>query len=88
MENCGKNLGEIGRARLCYDEALRTCKKETNVSKELLLTEINLEMKLGDLVDNVFTIGSDPELGMPHAQRSHYVRAAEMLQQHVVTGTS
>ena len=81
-----KNLGEIGRARLCYDEALRTCKKETNVSKELLLTEINLEMKLGDLVDNGFTIGSDPELGMPHAQRSHYVRAAEMLQQHVVTG--
>ena len=75
-----ESIGEVSRARLCYFEAVKTRKEETNISKN----EIKLEMKLGNLVENrSFIVWKS---GMPHAQRSHYDRAADILREQVAAG--
>ena len=73
-----QNCREIGRTRQCFEEALRTCKEDSDVGKILLNTEIYLEAMLGMLAENdEFRIQN---------QRSHYERAAELLRQRVATG--
>ena len=76
-----ESIGEISRARLCYFEALKTCKAEKNISKN----EVELEMKLGNLLEKPSPI-DNPKFVMPHARRSHYDRAADLLRQQVATG--
>ena len=90
-ERC-ENISEIPLARLCYDEAMKNCKEELNISMKLPYNEIILEMKLGELTRKTSSIGSvDCEFSMPlqqslHSERSHYDRAAVILRQHVATG--
>ena len=81
-----ENCHEIGRARQCFDEAVRTCKEESNVGKKLPIMQIRLEMRLGELEKNACAIidSENPEFGK-QVQRSHYDRAAEVLRQHVLT---
>ena len=92
MGDLCEGICDLGFARLCYNEALNTCKQEPNISKKLRSTEINLEMKLGKLVGKTFSIGSDnSKFCMPlqknlQAERSHYDRAAAILRQHLATG--
>ena len=80
-----ESIDEISRARLCYYEALKACKEETNINKKLAFTEIKLEMKLGNLVEKRSPLDNS-KFGMTHARRSHYDRAAEILRQHAATG--
>ena len=87
-----ENISEIALARLCYDEAMKNCNEELDISKKLSYKEIILEMKLGDLVENTSSIGSvNSKYPMPSQQncqvkRSHYDRAAVILRQHVAAG--
>ena len=79
-----KSISENGLARLCYGEALDTCKEESNISKKLPFKELNLEMKLGELLDSSrFGMSLQQSL---QTQRTHYDRAAVILRQHVAGG--
>ena len=79
-----ENLSNITLARLCFDEALRSCKEESNIQKKLPFMEFNLEVKLGEMANNPST--DIPLEQRQQAQRLHYDRAAEVLRQHVATG--
>ena len=85
-----EGICELGFGRLCYDEALNTCKQEPNISKNLRSTEISW---LGNqLVGKMSSIGSvNPKFCMSlqkslQAERSLYDRAAAILRQHLATG--
>ena len=81
-----ENRREIGRARQCFDEAVRTCNEESNVGKKLPIMQFRLQLRFGMLTRNACAMGLvDPEFGK-QAQRNHYDRAAEILRQHVATG--
>jgi tetratricopeptide (TPR) repeat protein len=81
-----KNRCEIGRARQCFDEAVRTSKEESNFDKKLPIMQFRLEVRLGELAKNACAIidSENPEFGK-QVERSHYDRAAEILRQHVAT---
>ena len=72
-----QSISEIALAQQCYYEALKTYKKESTITKTLLV-EVDLEMCLGTLAKKMISIDS--------AQRVHYDRAAYILRQHVATG--
>ena len=81
-----QKLCDIGGARQCFDEAVRTCKEESNVDKKLPIMEFWLELKLGELTKNACAIGVvNSEFGI-QAQQYRYDRAAEVLRKHVATG--
>ena len=82
-----ESLSNITLARLCFDEALITCKEESNIPKKLPFMEFNLEVKLGEIEKNrsIVETGISLELRQ-QSQRLHYDRAAQVLRQHVATG--
>jgi tetratricopeptide (TPR) repeat protein len=81
-----QKLCDIGGARQCFDEAVRTCKEESNVDKKLPIMEFWLELKLGELTKNACAIGVvNSEFGI-QAQQYRYDRAAEVLRKHIATG--
>ena len=73
-----KSISEIALARQCYNEALKTYKKESSITKKLPFVECDLEMNLGFLAEETFSIDS--------TQQTRYDRAADILRQHVATG--
>lgn len=86
-----RNLPDILGARQCFEEALRTC-EESNITEKLPFTEFMLLVKLGELANEASAdVSTNPKIAIPfkervQAQRNHYDRAGEVLQQHVGTG--
>ena len=87
-----ERLCDVNSARLCFEEALRAFKEESNIAKKLPFLEIQLEIKLGEMASKACAAGPKiSQNGIPleqrmQAERVHYDRAVEVLRQHVATG--